>query len=101
MINKITEKDYPEFWDLFIEEMDDATSRDHRRGGSFYITPRYRIDIGYLELPHEMDELSGLWEADTRTWSDDWGLDSEPTTLYRIEEREKVVKTVVKEYFRV
>jgi hypothetical protein len=97
MINKITKAGYPDIWNALIEEEDyDATEKDHRRGSTFYITMRYRIDHKQLyeygiDVPSELD---GLWEADTTTWSDDWGLDSEIDTLYRVEEIEKIVKTV-------
>lgn len=94
MINKITKEEYPDIWDALVEEEDyDATEKSHRRGSTFYITMRYRIDHKELaeydiEIPPELD---GLWEADPTTWSDDWGLDSEIDTLYRVYELEKVI----------
>lgn len=102
MANKITKEEYPDIWDALIEEQDyDATEKDHRRGSSFYITPRYRINPTELseygiDVP---EELRGLWEGDTTTWSDDWGMDDEIETLYRVAEVEKIV--VTKSYERI
>lgn len=98
-MNKITREEYPDIWDILIEEEDyDATEKSHRRGSTFYITMRFRIDSNELSdlVPPELD---GLWEADPCTWSDDWGLDSDIDTLYRVEEKEEVI--VKKSWVRV
>jgi hypothetical protein len=102
MPNKITREEYPDIWDALIEEEDyDATEKSHRRGSTFYITMRFRINSDEL-FDYGIDvpsELNGLWEADPCTWSDEWGLDSEIDTLYRVEEKEEVI--VKKSWVRV
>lgn len=96
-MNTITREQYPYDWDSIIEEEDyDKTTKSHRRGSTFYITLRYTLNEKTLP---ELPELHGVWESDTLTWSDDWGLDSEVDTLYRVEEKEEI--TVKKTYTRV
>jgi len=96
--NTITKKEYPELWELFTEEEDyDLTEKEHRRGASFYVTLYYRIDDELLEYADGGKipvELYGLWQTDTLTWSDDWGLDNQPDVLYRVEPviTERVIK---------
>lgn len=91
-INKITKEEYPEFWDQFIESPD-LDDMEHRRGSTFYVTPRYTL--------RGFEHLDGTWEADTCTWSDDWGLDHEPDTLYRVESKEEIVTTTKQVWKRV
>lgn len=96
MINKITKSEYPEIWDIIIEEEDyDKTYKEHRRGPSFYTTLRYNINSDlneYLDGNKIPEELYGLWETDILTWSDDWGLDTKPEVLYRIKEVVKIIE---------
>lgn len=96
-MNKIEKKEFSEDdWELIIDDMETLGEMEHRRGQTFYVAPQYIITEGMFP---DRPELWGRWESDILTWSDDWGLDGEPDTLYRIEERERTV--IVKEWVRV
>lgn len=96
-INKITKEEYPELWDMIIDDPN-ISDREHRKSSTFYVTPRYNVDDWHEGVPKE---LHGTWEADTCTWSDDWGLDHEPDTLYRVESKEEIVTTTKQVWKRV
>lgn len=94
MTNKITKQELGEdLWEDILEDYVGFIQDDHRRYGTRYVTVHYVIDSSVTDN----SDLWGDWESETIIWSDEFGFDCDPETLYRIE----LVETVVKKWKRV
>lgn len=96
MINKITKEMFPEDWYSFIDDSEERSSSEHRKGSSFYVTFIYKLDE---ENAKEYPQLWGMWESETVVWDDSNGLEDKPTILYRVNKVTK--KVVTEEWVRV
>jgi hypothetical protein len=98
MINKITRATAKEMgfdFNTLLEEFQEDSVKEHRRGSNFYT--RSIIEVNekwYPELPRELD---GFCETNQYVWDDDHGFDkSDINKLYRVEHKER---TIVEKYW--
>jgi hypothetical protein len=98
MINKITRATAKEMgfdFNTLLEEFQEDSVQEHRRGSSFYTRSIVEVnEKWYPELPRELD---GFWETNQYVWDDDHGFDkSDIKELYRVEQKER---TIVEKYW--
>jgi len=95
MINKITRETAKELgfdFNRLIQDMDETSYEEHRRGSNFFT--RSIVEIHEDWFPEVPRELDGYWETNTYVSDSEWGHDtSEIHELNRVEQREKVVTT--------
>ena len=91
MINKILRKDNPKQFEAFVDDFEETSYEEHRRGSTFFTKRIVRIDEEWF--PEIDKELYGFWETNKFVYSeDDWDK-SEITELNRVEKKEKVITT--------
>lgn len=90
---KITKEEYPVIWEDFFAYTIGETYHAHRRGSNFFT--QALLEFGAEEFP-DNPEIHGLWETDCYISDQEYGPDTIPTELFRVEER---TKTVVKKYY--
>jgi hypothetical protein len=98
MINKITRITAKEMgfdFNTLLEEFQEDSVQEHRRGSNFYTRSIVEVnEKWYPELPREFD---GFWETNQYVWDDNYGFDkSDINTLYRVEQKER---TIVEKYW--
>jgi hypothetical protein len=98
MINKITRITAKEMgfdFNTLLEEFQEDSVQEHRRGSNFYTRSIVEVnEKWYPELPRELD---GFWETNQYVWDDNYGFDkSDINALYRVEQKER---TIVEKYW--
>lgn len=96
MITKITSEEYPEIWQLITDDVYEESHREHRKQSNFFVKWVYKIDESLLP---DRPELWGFWESNTLIHDTEYGLDERPSSLFRVEQFEKV--TVSREWRHV
>ena len=96
MINKITKEEYPNLWDIIVDDYYSTTEKKHRRNSNFYTNLIYKIDE---EICPDNPELHGFWMSETIIWDSEYGMDDDIDVLYRAEQQEKTV--VIKEWVMI
>ena len=93
MINKITRATAKELginFDELINDMDERSYEEHRRGSNFYV--KSIVDINEKWFPEVPRDLDGYWETNRYVWDTDYGHDKyEITELNRVVKKEKVI----------
>lgn len=93
MINKIMRKDVGEdLWEILLEDFVDFTQDEHHKGPCRYVTQHFIIN----EDITDNKDLWGDWEGTPVVWSEEYGFDSDPTTLFRVEKKEIVTRKWVR-----
>ena len=87
-INKITREEYPVLFADFSEFVIGDTGREHRRGSNYFVSSLLKFDQDNLP---EHPELHGLWESDTYVDDYEYGCDSYPDNLYRVEQKTRTI----------
>ena len=94
-MNKITRETAKELgfdFNELIQDLDETSYEEHRRGSNFF--KRSIVAINEQWFPQVPRELDGFWETNTYVHDSEWGHDSsEIITLNRVELKEKVVTT--------
>jgi hypothetical protein len=95
-MNKITRDTAKEMgfdFNSLINDMDEVSYEEHRRGSNFFTRSIVVINEQYFpEVPRELD---GFWETNTYISDSEWGHDpSEIHELNRVEKKEKIVTTI-------
>ena len=94
-MNKITRETAKELgfdFNELIQDLDETSYEEHRRGSNFF--KRSIVAINEQWFPEVSRELDGFWETNTYVWDDTHGADlSEIHELNRVEQRERVVTT--------
>ena len=93
---KITKEEYPAIWGDFFAWVIGDTYREHRRGSTFYT--RALLEFWWDDFP-DNPEIHGLWETNTYINDTEYGPDTTPTELFRVEEKTRTVEE--KYYARV
>ena len=93
MINKITRQIAKELgidFDILIEDFQEDSYEEHRRGSNFFTRSITEISEKYFpELPRELD---GYWETNTYVFDSDYGReDSDIQELNRVEKKERII----------
>ncbi len=87
-INEITKAKYPDVFEDVLEFSIGETYHCHRRGSNFFTRALLRFDAENLP---EYPELHGLWESDTFVNDHEYGADTLPDKLYRVEEKTRMI----------
>jgi hypothetical protein len=95
-MNKITRDTAKEMgvdFNSLINDMDEISYEEHRRGSNFFTRSIVVINEEYFpEIPRELD---GFWETNTYISDSDYGHESSDIyELDRVEKKEKVVTTI-------
>jgi len=98
MINRITRDTAKEMrfdFNSLLEDFQQNSYEDHRRGSNFYVQSIVEIkEEWYPEVPRELD---GFWETSMYVWDDNYGFDkSDIKELIRVEQKER---TIVEKYW--
>ena len=95
MINKITRESAKELnidFDNLINDFEEHSYQEHRRGSNFYT--RSIVEINEEWFPEVPREFDGFWETNMYVSDDDYGYDDhEIQELNRVEKKVKVVET--------
>lgn len=93
MINKITRATAKELgvdFNELINDMDEISYEEHRRGSNFFT--RSIVVINQEYFPDINRELDGFWETNTYVSDSEWGHEkNEITELNRVEKKERVI----------
>lgn len=90
-MDKILRDSYEGDWDLLLEEYNDFSKKDHRRGSTFYV--KRILEINETYYPEVDRKYDGFWESNEYIWSEE---DYDKRDIYefnRVELVEKVVTT--------
>lgn len=92
MINKITRATAKELgidFNELINDFDDISCQEHRRGSTFYI--KSIVVINEEWFPSVSRELDGYWETNRYIWSEEDVDLSEIRELNRVVKKERVI----------
>lgn len=87
-INKINDTDYPDIFADLLEFSIGETEHYHRRNSNYFTQALIKFDEENLP---EHPELHGFWETDTFINDYEYGCDTLPDELFRVEEKTKMI----------
>jgi hypothetical protein len=87
--NSITDKEYPDVFDDIFEFVVGESYHCHRRNSNFFTRVIIRFDS--QNMP-EHPEIHGLWESDIFVNDHEYGTDTPPDTLFRVEEKTRMIE---------